>query len=402
MQRVVVLGGGVGGTLAANLIARKLKRADRERARRRSRSSTRPASTPTSRATCTSRMGQERAEKLVRPERKLLDGNVEPRRRRDHPDRHRGADRHAGAPATELGYDQLVIATGSRIVPEELPSFDAEAHHFYSAEAAARLRTALDAFTGGRIVIGIAGHPVQVPAGAARGRVPRRVRAARARPARQDGDHLPVADQPRVHHRERVRHGDADLRGEGDPPRAPRRRRRDRRRAQGGHHRRVRGAPVRPPDLRPAAQGRAGRHRLRARAEVRLAADRPPHAPGQDDREAGAGPGRRGRPALPERLRPGRRDGPAAVEGRLDGPLRGADRRRAGRRRRARAASPRARTRATPARSCASSRSATGRARSSSSTTSTRPSRRSPNRMWHLGKIVFNKTYWHTVPRGRV
>jgi sulfide:quinone oxidoreductase len=25
-----------------------------------------------------------------------------------------------------------------------------------------------------------------------------------------------------------------------------------------------------------------------------------------------------------------------------------------------------------------------------------------PNRLWHLGKVVFNKTYWHTVPRGRV
>jgi sulfide:quinone oxidoreductase len=25
-----------------------------------------------------------------------------------------------------------------------------------------------------------------------------------------------------------------------------------------------------------------------------------------------------------------------------------------------------------------------------------------PNRIWHLGKIVFNKTYWHTVPKGRV
>ena len=22
-----------------------------------------------------------------------------------------------------------------------------------------------------------------------------------------------------------------------------------------------------------------------------------------------------------------------------------------------------------------------------------------PNQLWHLGKIVFNKTYWHTVPR---
>ena len=25
-----------------------------------------------------------------------------------------------------------------------------------------------------------------------------------------------------------------------------------------------------------------------------------------------------------------------------------------------------------------------------------------PNQVWHLGKIVFNKTYWHTVPRGRI
>jgi sulfide:quinone oxidoreductase len=25
-----------------------------------------------------------------------------------------------------------------------------------------------------------------------------------------------------------------------------------------------------------------------------------------------------------------------------------------------------------------------------------------PNQLWHLGKIIFNKTYWHTVPKGRV
>jgi len=24
------------------------------------------------------------------------------------------------------------------------------------------------------------------------------------------------------------------------------------------------------------------------------------------------------------------------------------------------------------------------------------------NRLWHLGKVVFNKSYWHTVLRGRV
>jgi sulfide:quinone oxidoreductase len=62
-----------------------------------------------------------------------------------------------------IGYDELVIATGSRIVPEEIEHFGEEAHHFYNADAALKLRQALDAFTGGRIVIGIAGMPYKCP-----------------------------------------------------------------------------------------------------------------------------------------------------------------------------------------------------------------------------------------------
>jgi sulfide:quinone oxidoreductase len=48
-------------------------------------------------------------------------------------------------------------------VPGEIEHFDTEAYHFYSAEAAVSLRKALDAFTGGRIVIGIAGIPYKCP-----------------------------------------------------------------------------------------------------------------------------------------------------------------------------------------------------------------------------------------------
>ena len=61
------------------------------------------------------------------------------------------------------GYDELVLATGSRIVPETIEHFRDEAHHFYSAEAAARRRTALDGFKGGSIVVGIAGMPYKCP-----------------------------------------------------------------------------------------------------------------------------------------------------------------------------------------------------------------------------------------------
>ncbi len=161
MQRVVVLGGGVGGTLTANLVARKLKKliaagevqvtvVDATGAH---------AYQP---GYMYIAMGNERAEKLVRPERSLLDGNVE--LVVDTVTRIDASVRTVtlGSGAV-MGYEHLVIATGSRILPEEMPGFDAEAHHFYSAEAAAKLRKALDAFTGGRIVIGIAGIPYKCP-----------------------------------------------------------------------------------------------------------------------------------------------------------------------------------------------------------------------------------------------
>jgi sulfide:quinone oxidoreductase len=107
-------------------------------------------------------MGNERPERLVRPERSLLDRNVE--LVVDTVTRIDASVRTVtlGSGAV-MGYEHLVIATGSRIVPEEMPGFDSDAQHFYSAEAAARLRTALDAFTGGRIVIGIAGIPYKCP-----------------------------------------------------------------------------------------------------------------------------------------------------------------------------------------------------------------------------------------------
>jgi sulfide:quinone oxidoreductase len=153
MQHVVVLGGGVGGTLAANLIARKLKK---------------QIAAGKARVTVVDEtgnhayqpgymyiaMGQERAEKLVRPERKLLDGNVElvvDTVEKIDP----AAQSVQLVSGKRLDYGQLVIATGSRIVPGEIEHF--------AAEAAVSLRKALDAFTGGRIVIGIAGIPYKCP-----------------------------------------------------------------------------------------------------------------------------------------------------------------------------------------------------------------------------------------------
>jgi sulfide:quinone oxidoreductase len=161
MQRVVILGGGVGGTLTANLVARKLKRR---------------IAKGEARVTVVDftgkhlyqpgymyiAMGNERPEKLVRPERKLLDDNVElvvSEITRIDVD---GSTVEL-ASGQSLPFEQLVIATGSRIVPETIEHFDEEAHHFYSAEASAKMRKALDAFTGGKILIGIAGIPYKCP-----------------------------------------------------------------------------------------------------------------------------------------------------------------------------------------------------------------------------------------------
>jgi sulfide:quinone oxidoreductase len=161
MDRIVILGGGVGGTLTANLLVKRL------RPRLKSGEVTITVVDQTGEHVYQPgfmylAMGGERAGNLQRPERGLLDPRVtlvvgevtkvDGRRRMV-----RLAD------GQRLGYDYLVLATGSRIVPESIDHFTTEAYHFYTAEAATRLRSALDAFDGGRIVIGIAGMPYKCP-----------------------------------------------------------------------------------------------------------------------------------------------------------------------------------------------------------------------------------------------
>jgi len=62
-----------------------------------------------------------------------------------------------------LAWDYLVLATGARLVPELVPGLVEGAHEFYSLEGALRLREALRRFTGGRILVGVAGIPCKCP-----------------------------------------------------------------------------------------------------------------------------------------------------------------------------------------------------------------------------------------------
>ena len=161
MKRILILGGGVGGTLTANLLVKKLRR------------QLKAGEVTITVVDQTGKhvyqpgfmyiaMGGERADKLERPERGLLDSRVDlvvgQVERIDEATR--TVHLTDGLP---VAYDYLVLATGSRIVPEAIDHFDTEAEHFYSADAALKLRRALDAFKGGRIVIGIAGMPYKCP-----------------------------------------------------------------------------------------------------------------------------------------------------------------------------------------------------------------------------------------------
>jgi sulfide:quinone oxidoreductase len=155
--RVLILGGGVGGTLTANLLARKLGKDDVE----------------VTVADLDGRhvyqpgwlyipFGKEQERNLVRSERGLLDRRVnlvvDDFNRIDLEKK-----RVVAESGTVLSYDFLVIATGSRNHPEEVPGLAEGGYHFYSAEDAKRLGKALQWVESGRIVVGVGGIPHRCP-----------------------------------------------------------------------------------------------------------------------------------------------------------------------------------------------------------------------------------------------
>ena len=149
MERVLIVGGGVGGTIVANLLSRKLRRQIEDE---------------DIEVTIVDRLGNhvyqpgfmyitfgnEHERNLSRPERSLLDDRV-----KLVVGEVTGVDADTRkvtlADGQILEYDELVLAPGSRIAPEEIEHFETEAHHFYTADAARKLREALDAFKGGSI-----------------------------------------------------------------------------------------------------------------------------------------------------------------------------------------------------------------------------------------------------------
>ena len=162
MHRIVILGGGTGGTLSANRLRKSFPLAEAE-------------------ITVVDEnddhlyqpgllfipFGLTRTEEIVRPRGRQL---------------HHGIDYLTGGvdrvdlesrfvvlnDGRELGYDVLVVATGSVINPDETEGLTGEGwmkkvFTFYSAEGATALATALDGFRAGRIVVNVVEMPIKCP-----------------------------------------------------------------------------------------------------------------------------------------------------------------------------------------------------------------------------------------------
>jgi sulfide:quinone oxidoreductase len=157
MKRILVVGGGTGGTLVANLLAKKLHKSAAEIVLLSA--STRHLYQP---GWLYVPFGRQDPRALSKPLKGLLNRRV------------KLVHGEVSALDTEtqqvvvtngdtLSYDYLIIATGSQITPDDIPGFSAGAHHFFTEDAAFRLHTALEEFTGGRIVVGVGGIPHKCP-----------------------------------------------------------------------------------------------------------------------------------------------------------------------------------------------------------------------------------------------
>jgi sulfide:quinone oxidoreductase len=160
-HRIVILGAGTGGTLTANRLRRRYSRDE---------------------ATITVvdqddrhvyqpgllfvPFGLTHADDIVRPRRRQLHKGIDyvqsPIERVDLE-----ADRVHLADGTTLGYDVLVVATGTRLIPEETEGLEDgwpdHVNTFYDLEGAAALDAHLTELEGGRVVVDVVDMPIKCP-----------------------------------------------------------------------------------------------------------------------------------------------------------------------------------------------------------------------------------------------
>ncbi len=161
-RRIVILGGGTGGTLMANRLRKLYSSGEAEIAvvDKDDRHVYQPGLLFVP-------FGLAEPEEIVRPRRRQLHSGIA-FHETEIDNVALDEDRVHLADGTTLPYDVLIVATGSRLAPEETegltgPGWMERVFTFYTPEGAAALADALRSFDGGRLVVNIVDMPIKCP-----------------------------------------------------------------------------------------------------------------------------------------------------------------------------------------------------------------------------------------------
>lgn len=155
-KTILILGGGVGGLVAANELRKRLGREHRIVLVDKSGQHLFSASLPWA------MVGWRRPEELTKDVRRMAHPSVEVVQAEVQaidPTKQK-----AMTEVGELGYDYLVVALGAELAPEAMPGYAEAAHNFFSLEGVTTLAGALKGFSGGRVAVVVSKLPYKCPA----------------------------------------------------------------------------------------------------------------------------------------------------------------------------------------------------------------------------------------------